>query len=182
LIISESYVLLDTLGTLQAYASPIIEQISLMLGELKPSASNSLLRCIDVIIQACNSANCFNAIGQVIYNGSLIDKLLRVIIEGTELNQVIVGYLMVTYRLLIYDVNQFTTVILYSQAKYFGRFLDVILEKYDCLSQGKQRKLTGLAIAQLIGTGDETILLKIEGLFVVLTSIAIELKNLDAKE
>jgi hypothetical protein len=58
----------------------------------------------------------------------------------------------------------------------------VILEKYDCLSQGKQRKLTGLAIAQLIGTANEAVLFKIEGLFVVLTSIAIELNNLDAKE
>lgn len=159
-----------------------MEQIAIMLGSLKPAASNSLLKCVDTILRCCHSANCFNAIGQVIYSGPLIGKLLQVVLEGTELSHIIVGYIMILNRLIIYDVDLFANVLISNNPHHFTRFLDMIIDKYDSMGQGKQRKMTGIAIAELLGTGNQMVLAKLEALFVILTSIGVELNGLDKQE
>eukprot|EP00842_Homolaphlyctis_polyrhiza_P000158 jgi/Hompol1/1142/HPOL_001071-RA len=93
--IIEAYVLLDPLQTLQSNAMPIIGAIAQMLGDLRAEASNAILRTVDIILQACHASNCFSAISQVIANGGLLSKILRVVLENSELSVITVGYLTV---------------------------------------------------------------------------------------
>lgn len=50
------------------------------------------------------------------------------------------------------------------------------------MGQGKQRKLAGLAFGALISTGNQTIISRMEGMFVVLASVAIEIREKDQDE
>jgi hypothetical protein len=174
--------MLATLPTLRSYAVPIIDQISVMLGDLKPVASNALLQCVDTILQACHASNCFSAIGHIIYNGSLFQKLLKVIIEGIEHSQVIVGYLMIINRLILCDPDMFVNSTMGQSPEYISVFVKCLVEKFDCMAQTKQRKMAGLAMAALVGTGNEAGLQFLDAIFVLVTSVAVELKGLTDNE
>lgn len=180
--IIEGYILLETLPTLQAYALPIIEQISLMLGALKPAVSDSLLNCIDVMLQVCDQANCFAAMSQIIYGSTLIGKLLTVVLEGVELSQVIIGNMMILSRMIMYEPAAFTRLLVSLGIIVFENFIDALLDRYDNIAQLKQKKLFGLALSFLIGTGHRVVIQKLEAIFVPLASIAVELNLLAEKE
>ena len=182
LAIIEGYVLLATLPTLSLYAQTITEKISLMLGDLKPAASNSLLSFLDIILQCCNLAQSFKAIGQMIYNGPLIRKLLEVIVQGTEMTQVIVGYLVLLSRMVYYDPDLFIQAINAIHPTLLDSFIVVLLDKFDNIGQRKQRKMCVLALASLIGTGNTIVMGHIEGISATITSVIIDIAGMPSSE
>eukprot|EP00842_Homolaphlyctis_polyrhiza_P000152 jgi/Hompol1/1137/HPOL_001066-RA len=56
-----------------------------------------------------------------------------------------------------------------------GQLLDRWIEKYDAMGHGKQRKLSALAMASLLGCGNHQVLVRVNAIFGVLTSVASEL-------
>lgn len=50
------------------------------------------------------------------------------------------------------------------------------------MGQGKQRKLTGIALAKLVSTGNVKVLGVLEPIFTIITSVAIEIEGFDKKE
>nr|KAJ3421434.1 Importin-11 [Polyrhizophydium stewartii] len=187
--IVEAYVVLDPLAVLQANAMPIMSTIAGMLGELRAEASNALMRTVDTIVQACHAANCFGAISQVISSSSLFAKMLSLVLQRGEINLVVVGFLAILARIAIYDPVTFIGAIDHvgatsnpPVADVLGPLLDLWVEKFDAMGHGKQRKLTALAMANLLGTGHPAVLARLNGVFGVLTSVAAEIAGLDKEE
>lgn len=119
--ILEGYVITSPI-VLQKYTFLIVERVSEMLGSLKLEASNSLLRLLDLMLQA-NQSETVSAI----YGGTLISKLFLVVLTEGDNNQVIVGYLLVICRLIICDSELFVQILDSKGA--LSSFLSVLVGK-----------------------------------------------------
>ncbi|KAI8924466.1 armadillo-type protein [Entophlyctis helioformis] len=187
--ILESYVLLDARSVLSAHAVTIMGTIAHMMGDLKPDASSALLRTVDITMQACQADDCFSAISQVMASGPLLGRILQIVMDGKEMSYIVAGYLAVLARFAVYDPQLFVDTITYAGTSWtppvgdlVGHLLDKWFDKMDAMGHGKQRKLTALAMASLIGTGHPSVLARINGVFGVLTSVASEISKLDRDE
>lgn len=170
--ILECNILLAPSEILNLFADPLLTQICGLLGTLTANASNSLLRLIDITVQACYDANCFPALIQLMYSKGLFTKLLTTILSGTELGVIVVGFLMIMSRMAIYDANSVMQIMHTGGGNdAIERFLDVFLEKYDSLGQAKQRKLCALAFTSLIGTGNTMVIQRFPAICTILTSV-----------
>ncbi len=180
LLILESYVLLDSVKVLEAYAVSIIEKLSLMLSNLKANAAHSLLKCLDVLIVASLSCNCFEPVSKILFNSGMIHKILNLVLEQSEINVILVGYIMVLNRLIVCQASLFLE---FLNPQVLGQLLEVIFSRYDAMGQMRQRKMTGLALSCLLATQNTQVIAKIENIFIILTSLIIEIghKN-DDKE
>lgn len=132
----EGYILLSPVLILGNYAQPLCDRISQMLQNLTPAASNVLLRCLDVTIQSAAHANCWPSLSALIYNGPLIDTLIQVVLHQNEMNQVVVGYLMILCRILLYDPELFIRSLTGKGADVLSIFVDVFLDKVHAYNLG----------------------------------------------
>ncbi|KAJ3362561.1 Importin-11 [Kappamyces sp. JEL0680] len=156
--ILEAYIVLSPLQTLQLYAEPLIDAITRMLGTLTVNASNALLRLVDIMLQSCQSAGVFPSLLQIMYTKGLFTRLLTVVLAGEEMNIIVVGFLMVLSRMMVYDAGSVLQILHASGEGAVDRFLDVLIEKYDTLGHVKQRKLHALAMISLVGTGQAPVM------------------------
>ncbi|KND02473.1 uncharacterized protein SPPG_09070 [Spizellomyces punctatus DAOM BR117] len=174
----ESYVVLEPVGVLQTYAHPILTRLCTMLGSLRPEASTSILRCLDVILQSCHASNCFHAIRDVLVQTGLLEKLVGVVVEDKEVGVVVVGCLGVVGRVVVCDAAGFVGVV----GAWVSALVDAWCDKFDNMGYGKQRKLTAMALATLFSTGAPDVFSRIQNILPVLSSVAIELRDLDSDQ
>ncbi|KAK6098360.1 hypothetical protein MT418_002396 [Batrachochytrium dendrobatidis] len=187
--IIEAYIVLDPVAVMQMGAVSIMSTITQMLGQLKAEASSALLRVVDIALQGCHAAQCFPSICQVILSSGLLSRLVQVVIENTEMSIITVGFLSILARIAVYDPIFLTTSIQQIGSNsnppimdILGQLLDRWLEKVDAMGHGKQRKLTALAMSNLLGTAHPIVLARIDGVFGVLTSISSQLHNMSVDE
>lgn len=127
--IIEAYVVLAPLVTLQSYSDPLVSSISKMMGSLTVSASNSLLRLVDLMCQSCQVAGCFPDLLNVMYTQGLFGRLLSVVLGGEEMDVIVVGFLIVIFRLFLYDAPNVIKIIESGGPGTFSKFMGIALEK-----------------------------------------------------
>lgn len=129
--ILEAYIVLAPLDTLQRYAEPLFLGIVSKLGSLTAEASHSTLRLIDLTLQSCHAASCTPALFQILVSKGVLARMIQVVLgEESDLNVIIVGFLMVIHRVAIYDAAGLLNCIsLQGGDLALQRFVDVNLEK-----------------------------------------------------
>lgn len=133
--ILEASVVLAPLETLQLYAEPLFRAVCSMMGSLTVNASNSLLRLVDMVLQSCNAVHQFKALLQVMFAQGLFIKLLGVILEGNELGPIVIGFLMVLSRMILYDASSVLQIIQTTGGDgAVGRVLDAYISKVFTVS------------------------------------------------
>ncbi|TPX34316.1 hypothetical protein SmJEL517_g03017 [Synchytrium microbalum] len=193
--IVESYIVLAPLEVLQVNANSTMESITRLIGDaLKPEAGSAVLHCIDVILQSCAAAQpqpLTSAIHTVAASTGLISKIVDTVLQKTELGYIIAGYLTSLARMAVNDHIFFLNVLgsmsglsdgsvsPVSSGGALGAILDYWIEKMDGMGHAKQRKLTAMACATLLGTGNPIVMSRIHGIFVVLSSAVSDMKDSD---
>jgi hypothetical protein len=129
--ILEAYVVLAPLQSLQLYSGPLIGSITIMLGTLSVNASNAALRLVDVTLQSCQNAGVFGSLLQVMYSQGLLGRLISVILAGEELSVIIVGFVMVLSRMMLYDAASVLKIIQGDGDAALERFLDIFVDKVN---------------------------------------------------
>ncbi|KAI9205762.1 armadillo-type protein [Polychytrium aggregatum] len=181
--IIEAYVLLDTVRVLQTYARDILDVIARLVGNIKPDAAHSILRCVDIMLQTCHIANCFPAIGEVLVGSGLLANLAKTVIENIELHVVIVKYISILSRMALYDPELFVrSIVSVGGEAALPALIDAWCDKYDNISHPKQRKLCALGLATLLRSNSHLVYPKIEAILNVVTSASNELKESDAAD
>ncbi|KAI9015058.1 armadillo-type protein [Gaertneriomyces semiglobifer] len=184
LAVVEGYVILAPALVLQTYAPDIASRLAEMLGSLRPQASNSILRCLDVVLHCCYSQGLLDALLPTVLQTQIFEKLIRSIMEGTELGVILVGYITVLARVALYQPTSFWQVLQSIGAKWGmptlpASFVSKWCELFDQMGHGKQRKLTALALANLVGTADPAVIARLDCILPILSSVILDLKDLD---
>lgn len=180
--ILQAYIVLSPLPILQKHANPFIASLVVMIGTLTINASNSLLKLTDISLQSCNSANCLPALFQVMYAEGLFNKLLYVILGEDEVDSIVVGFLVLLSRMIMYDPNSIVQIMHSIGSDVLERLLAVYIQRYDSLGHIKQRKMSALALASLLGTGQPAVVQRIFEISKILTSTVLELSKLKRTE
>ncbi|KAI9096512.1 armadillo-type protein [Phlyctochytrium arcticum] len=178
LAIVEGYVILDPLLVLRIYAHPLFHQFAEMLGGLRPEASTAILNSIDIILQSCNLANCFDAIRDILFQTGLYTKLVTTVLQDSEVGMILVRYLAVIARIGICGAESLVV----AMDSQLAPLVDVWCEKFDQMGHGKHRKLTAMALASLLSTGNPRVFERVQNIFPILSSVLIELKGLDSDQ
>ncbi|KAJ3261121.1 Importin-11 [Boothiomyces macroporosus] len=180
--ILEAYIVVCPQEIFQSYITPITTTVSGMLENVSAPAVGTLLKMIDLIIQSANNTNCIPALFNVIYSSGFFNKLVSVILIGEDLSVVIIAYMMVLARMVLYDPNSVLHAFEAGGQDIIDRLLLAMIDKFDALSHIRQSKLFALSFASLISTGHPKVVSKLGEFFAIFTSVAVQLKDLDRTE
>ncbi|KAJ3323392.1 Importin-11 [Boothiomyces sp. JEL0866] len=180
--ILEAYIVVCPQEIFQSYIGQIITSISGMLENVSAPAISALLKMVDLILQSANSNNVTPALFNVIFTCGFFNKLVSVILIGEDLSIVIIAYMMVLARMILYDANSVLHALESGGQDIVDKLLLAMLDKFDALSHVRQSKLFALSFASLIATGHPKVSCRLGEIFSLFTSVAIQLKDLDRTE
>ncbi|KAK4057588.1 hypothetical protein OIO90_001233 [Microbotryomycetes sp. JL221] len=177
LSILESYVLINVEIVLQVCSTDLLVAIESILGDLKLEAVKKILHAFNVIVQTSSIQLLMNGFNQ----SNLMIKLLQPVLEqGTE-TLIVTKHLNTLSRIVLNDTDLFvqlvenvSTIAQVSTDELWSNFIINWTDKVDNMSQPNQRKLTALALSNLIGTGKPIILNHLSNIVTVWTSVLAE--------
>jgi hypothetical protein len=176
----ECYMVLDPLSVLQSYASQMLNAVGRLMAGMTVSASNSILKLVDVMLQSCYSAQCVPPMIHALAQEGVFALLINGI-AGDDIGPIRNGYAMIVCRLCMYE-PVLTLRAVEGCGVAVEQMIQQLLDRFDSLAQTKQRKLCALGTASLVGTGLPQVLSQIHGLIAVFTSVGAELHSLTRSE
>ena len=156
-----------------------------LIGELRPEAITKIIRVIDTTIQACKHINMNNDLYQVLLNTRLLEKIVFRILENDELGHILANYLNILARLTLYEPTTLMNFFVVLGAKMnthvngFAVLLDRWGDKFDNMGHPKDRKLTALALANLLTVQESIVYEKMSIILTVITSVLAETSSND---
>ncbi|KAF9971529.1 hypothetical protein BGZ73_005515 [Actinomortierella ambigua] len=165
--ILNSYFLLGAAATMQRVQEPLLQCLTVFVGEMRPEATMAVMHFMDTMAVTCplmNSADGSVAgVGEAYRRSGLLQKLVQTILAKKEPNVVMTQYLSFMARLAI-DNAEYLGAALTEIGHQFGQsnlkamVYDFWLEKFDNISHPKHRKLHAMGLTAFIQTSDPTIL------------------------
>ncbi|CAG8445796.1 3687_t:CDS:10 [Acaulospora colombiana] len=162
--ILESFIILVPDMVIQSYCYPIMNNLTQLLGDLKPEACRAIVHLLDTIFQACP----FSSLGEAIVNTGLLGKLIEPMVNPSgDYAYILVSYMSLLARVVLIEpefVINFINVAgrqqgpVYTDKHLLNVILDVWVDKFDNIGHPKQRKLNAMAFAMLISTTNPIIL------------------------
>ncbi|KAJ3274383.1 Importin-11 [Terramyces sp. JEL0728] len=180
--ILEAYIVVCPQEVFQSYITPIISTVCRILENVSAPAVSALLKMVDLVLQSANNTNCTAALFNVIYSTGFFNKAVSVVLMGEDLSVVIIAFMMVLARMVLYDPNSVIRTLESGGQDIVDRLSIAMIEKFDALSHVRQSKLFSLAFASLVSTGHPKVAARLGEFFSIFTSVAIQLKDLDRTE
>jgi hypothetical protein len=87
-----------------------------MIGELKPAASDHILRTLDILIQSAFHSGLFPPVKELLLSSTILSKMMGSCLEGHELVPVLSGYNTIFSRL-----GQLDGTLLFTQVQLFAQ-------------------------------------------------------------
>ncbi|OLL24970.1 Importin-11, partial [Neolecta irregularis DAH-3] len=157
--IVESYFMLVPEEMLDNYSHLLFRSLFELVGELKPSAAQLVLRLVDIILQTCPSSSWAEGLA----SSGLIIKIVKSVLVDQEIAIVITNYLSLFSRIAMADPNILI--------RYFGlvgqelggqdvvpAVIDRWTHRYDNIGHPKHRKLNAMGLAMILRTNREDVL------------------------
>ncbi|KAJ3045833.1 Importin-11 [Rhizophlyctis rosea] len=177
--IVEGYALLGPAVVLQACGVDFFTRLTEMFATIQPVAAAPLIRCLDTMIQACVAAGCFAGIRDLMAGTGCSERLVKTIVAGEEINVVLVGFVTVLARMVLYDAGWVIGFCRGLGGGVVGGVVAGWCEKFDSMSYGKQRKLSAMALANLLTTNDPEVMQNVPAIFSIMSSALFDVKDLD---
>ncbi|KAM0755992.1 ARM repeat-containing protein [Meredithblackwellia eburnea MCA 4105] len=175
--ILESYLLLDSLRVLQMFGNEIFQAFEILLDDLSLEALKQILRTMEMVFQSAP----IDAWAMSLESSNTMLRLVGAVLKNDN-PQIATKYLCTLARILLAGPSTFEQLIQAtavklgsaSPAHIFDALVNLWIERVDNMAQASQRKLTALALAQLLPSTQCDILSRLQDLTSVWSGVLAE--------
>ncbi|KAI8069428.1 armadillo-type protein [Gongronella butleri] len=184
LYIIESYVLLDSRALVQTCGAGLFTQLASFIQNAKPEVASNITHTIDLILLSAP----LSTYGDVLFHSGLLNVILEVFLQQKIYAYASMSYMSLFARLVLQEPD---TLIQFIQAAgqqlspgdgdFFGRVMDLWMDKFDNIGHPRQRKLACLGLTRLLQTKNTSMLARINGILGIWTDVGAEIKESDGE-